>query len=249
MDKRKQKWITHWFSQDVEDGISEDFGINSNDVSTLRKSPDAANPSVGVLRIFQSSHLHWVDGPDDESKSRNGSVESLGLAILVGNCGTASRCQLVDDDKIGNAGPRIPSPFGSISLAVSRKKTGQDHDYIGNDCNEDIGTAETSQQSEIEKEKWGGDTPVDVSCPVDLAVIVLVSVWDFLVGFGDSVSVVVDSIPGSHGEIREECKCGDQSCQDVEETFLLGRLVSRTDVPVASSTYNWDTECHGIEGN
>lgn len=30
-----------WLGKDIEDSISNDFGIDSNDVSTLRESPDA----------------------------------------------------------------------------------------------------------------------------------------------------------------------------------------------------------------
>lgn len=178
-----------------------------------------------LLLARNSSYSHWVNGPDDESESGNGTIEGLGLAVLVGNGGTASRSKLVDDDEVGNASPCIPSPPGTISLTICGKQTSQNHDNIGNDCNQDVGTAETRQKSKIEKEKWGGDAPVDISCPVNLAEKVLVGVWDLLVGFSDSVSVVVDSITSGHGKVGEECKSRDQSSQDVEKTFLLVGLV------------------------
>ena len=36
--------------------------------------------------------------------------------------------------------------------------------------------------------------------------------------------VIADSIASSHGKVGEECKGGDESCQNMEHAFLLGIL-------------------------
>ena len=51
--------------------------------------------------------VHWVDSPEDQGEATNGTEESLGLAVLVGDGCTAVDSQLVDDDEVCNAGHRL----------------------------------------------------------------------------------------------------------------------------------------------
>lgn len=147
-------------------------------------------------------YSHWVDGPEDKGETSDGSEESLGLSILAGSSTSAVDDELVDNDEVSNAGPCVPAPLLTITGAVGSEETSQDHDDIGNNGNEDVGTSKTSEKSKIEQKKWGGNTPVDISGPVDLSVGNLFSVWETVL-VADSLDdlVVVDTITGGHGEV------------------------------------------------
>jgi len=143
--------------------------------------------------------------------------------VLVHGSTSAVVHDLVNNDKVGNASPNVPSPLLAVVLSVSSKETGQDHDDIGYDCNKNIGTAETSQKAEIEQEKRGCNAPVNISCPVDLSVCDLFRVWEtVLVADSLLAPVEVDTIASGHGKVGEEGEGGDECSQDMEETFLLG---------------------------
>ena len=167
---------------------------------------------------------HWVDSPEDESESGNSTVESFGLAILAGNCRSTVEGKLVDDDQECKAGPGVPSPLLAVAVAVGSKETGKDHDEICNNGNENVGTAEASEQSKIEKQEWGRDAPVDITCPVDLTVGYLDCVWNMLVALDLHNLVVALSISSGHGKVGQEGKGGDESSQNMEESFLLPML-------------------------
>ena len=124
--------------------------------------------------------LHWIDGPQNKSEASNGGEESGGLLILALNDTTAIDTELVDNDEVGNAGNGVPSPLGALVDSKGGKETGEDHDDVSNDGDEDIGTSKTGQEGEIEKQEWGGDAPVDVAGPVDLTVDDLLDVGDVL---------------------------------------------------------------------
>lgn len=147
-------------------------------------------------------HSHWVDSPEDEGEASDGSEESLGLAVLVGSSTSAIDDELVDNDEVSNAGPCVPAPLLAVTSSVGSEETGQDHNLIGNESDEDVGTSKTSEKSKIEQQKWGSDTPVNISGPVDLSVDDVLSVWQtVLVAGGLDNLVVVDTITSGHGEV------------------------------------------------
>lgn len=194
----------HWLGKNIEDGIGNDFGVDANESATVSNTPD-----------------NWVDGPEDKGEARKSSEESLGFAVLVGSSRSAVVDNLVNNDKVGNASPCVPSPLLAITASVSSKETSQNHDDVSDNCNENVGTTESGQKGEIEQEEGSGNAPVDVSCPVDLSICNLFCVWKTVLvadGFDDLVEV--DTITGGHSEIREEGKGGDEGSQDVEESLL-----------------------------
>lgn len=138
--------------------------------------------------------LHWIDGPEDEGESTNRNVEGLGLAILTLGSSAAVEGKLVDDDNVGNASVCVPAPLLTITSTVGSEETSEDHDNVGDNSNENVGTAETSQEAEIEEQEWGGDTPINVTGIIDLAVDVLNSIWDMLVLFDELDVVQRDAI-------------------------------------------------------
>lgn len=190
-----------WLGEDIENGIGDDLSVETDHTSTISNTPDAVRVLAKMKHKEQVENIHWVGGPEDQSEASNGGEESLGLSILVGSSGTAVESELVDDDEEGSAGNGIPSPFGSVSTTEGSEETGEDHDQIGNDSNEEAGTIETGEETEIGEQEWRGHGPVDISCPVDLAVDGLVCVWDVLVGLGLDDLVVADAITAGHSVV------------------------------------------------
>ena len=168
-----------------------------------------------------SLNVHWVDGPEDEGEATNGSEEGGSLVVLgLGGLATVDG-ELIDDNEVGNAGHGIPAPLGRLVNRKGSEETSQDHDDISNDGNENTGTAETGQETEIKKQEWGGETPVDITSPVDLTVNSVIGVGEVLLGVLDEDLVLANTITNSHGIVGESGEGGDESSQDVEETFLL----------------------------
>lgn len=152
---------------------------------------------ISVLGL--RSNVHWIHSPEDECEAADGSEEGCGLVVLgLGRLATVDS-KLIDDNKIGNASHGIPTPLGSLVNGESRKEASQDHDDISNDGDKNAGTVHASQEAEIEKEEWGGETPVDVSGPVDLTVDGVVRVWEVLLGVLDQNFVLANTITDCHG--------------------------------------------------
>ena len=93
--------------------------------------------------------------------------------------------KLINDHEVGQAGNSVPAPLGSVVPGESGKETGQDHDEVSYHGDENVGTTQASKESQIQKQKWSGDTPVNVTGPVDLTVNILGNVGNVLVGFLD----------------------------------------------------------------
>lgn len=145
---------------------------------------------------------HWVNGPKDQCEAGDGAEEGGCLGILVLNNAAAIDCELVDDYQVGNASHGVPSPLRTLLDGEGGEETGQDHDDIGNNSNENVGTSQTSEQGKIEEEEWGSDTPVDVTSPVNLTVNGLGDIRNVAsraVYGGDLV--VANAILDCHGEV------------------------------------------------
>ena len=95
--------------------------------------------------------LHWIDGPKDQGVSGNGAEKGSGLLVLVLNDTTAVEAELVDNNQVGDASHCVPTPFGALLDSKSSEKTGQDHDHISNNGNEDVGTAQSSEQAKVQE--------------------------------------------------------------------------------------------------
>lgn len=187
--------------------------------------------------------LHWVDGPDDESEATDGSEEVADLATL----GSSSRATVddehPDDNEVGDASNGVPAPLlWSALSAESSEETGQDHDDVGDDGEHDAATVHASEECKVEEQKWSGERPVDVSSPVDLAVDVVLGVWNVLVRLADGDVVVADTVAGGHGEVRESSSGGDQAGDNVIETLALGEMsASMPEMEGNTGTaYHWD---------
>lgn len=109
---------------------------------------------IQLAKPYRNSHftnLHWVHGPEDQSEAGNSLEERGSLRILVLDRGATVNGELVDDNEIGDASNGVVSPFGALVVAKGSKETGQDHNDISNDGNEDVGAAQASEEGKIHK--------------------------------------------------------------------------------------------------
>ena len=170
--------------------------------------------------------IHRVDGPEHKSETSNGGEKGAGLVVL-GHCLlTTVHRELVDDDKVGNASHGIISPLLTAFGTESSEESSQDHDEISNNGDEDVRTAQSSEECKIEEQERGGDAPIHVTSPVYRSVDVLGGVGSVLVGFLEDDVVVADAVTGSHGEVGDGSEGGDEGSQDVEQAFLLWSIIS-----------------------
>lgn len=173
---------------------------------------------------YRHANLHWVNGPEDQGESGNGAEESSSLLVLVLNHTATVEGKLVDNDQVRNASHGVPCPFWALLNSEGSKETGQDHDDISDNGNENIGTAQSSEQAKVQEQEWGGDAPIDVAGPVDLAVDGLEGVGEVLLGVLDGDLILANTIVNGHGEVGDGSEGGDKGSQDVEQAFLLRRV-------------------------
>ena len=172
------------------------------------------------------ANLHGVDGPDDEGEATNGSEEVANLATLGGGGVAAVEDELPDNNEVGNAGNGVPAPLlGGLLRAERGEKAGEDHDDVGNDGNQDVGTGKTSEQGQVEEEERSGDGPVNVASPVDLAVDVVLGGRDVLVVLFLGGVVVTNTVAAGHGEVGQSGKGDNEGGQDVVQTLGLGYVL------------------------
>jgi len=166
--------------QNITDSVGDDLGVNRGVAGTIGDTPN-----------------DWVGSPDDEGEGTDHAEEVADLWTLGVGGLAATNDELPDNDEVGDAGNSVPAPLLRGTLVTeSSKETGQDHDNIGNHGDENVTTVKTSEKGEIEEKERSGKRPVDVTGPVDLAVDVVVGVWDVLVGLGDTGVVVGDTVTG-----------------------------------------------------
>lgn len=160
----------------------------------------------------RSTHvdLHWVDGPKDEGETADCGEEGGGLVVLLhGGC-TAIEGELVDNNQVGDASHGVPAPLGSLVNRESSEETSKDHDDISNDGDEDASAVQTGQEAKIEQQEWGGETPVNITSPVDLSVDDVIGVWEVLLGVLDGNLILANAITDSHGIVGEGGKGGNE---------------------------------------
>ena len=129
--------------------------------------------------------------------------------------------ELVDNNEVGNACHGIVTPFRSFLRSKGCEETSENHDDISNDGNENVGTAQAAEKRKIQKQEWGGDTPVNVTGPVNFTVDNVVGVWKVLLRVLDLNLIHRDTVADGHGIIGDHGKGGDESSQDMEHAFLL----------------------------
>jgi hypothetical protein len=162
-----------------------------------------------------------VQSPEDQGEATNGSKELAGAVILAQDCATTGDDQLPEDNEIGEAGDGIPAPLLAISAAEGGEETSENHDYICDNGDEEVGSVHASEETEVEEEEWSSDGPVNVSGPEDLAVNMLNGVRAVLVDFlHDDVRVSV-SVTSCHSEVGNGSENCNEGSQDVEESFGL----------------------------
>ncbi len=190
--------------QDIEDGIGDDLSVDRPLASTISNTPD-----------------NWIQSPEDEGEAANGSEEGGGGIALAGDGTASTDSEDVDDEEVCGAGDGVPSPLAVLLSGKGSEKTGEDHDNIGDNGNQDISSGEACQERQIEEEERGGNSPVNVASKVDLAVDLLNCVWGVLMNLGDDEVCEGNTVAGSHGVVGEGGEDGDQGGDNVEQALLL----------------------------
>jgi len=160
----EQPGTKDWLGQDIKNSIGDDLGINRPETSSITNSPD-----------------NWVQGPDDDGESSNGTKGLGSLAISGGDRLATWNGELVDDDEESQAGESVVSPLLSVIVSVGSEETKSNHEDISNNCNKDVGTVQSSKECKIKKEEWGGNGPIGIASPEDLSVNVVGDIWGVLV--------------------------------------------------------------------
>ena len=174
-----------------------------------------------MCQRWDCCNVHRVESPKDEGEASNSLEESASLGILLHGHGATVDSKEIDNDEVSSASHGIVSPLGTLVSAEGSEETGKDHDEISNDGDEDAGTIESGEEGKIQEQEWGGDTPVDVTGPVDLTLNGVGGIRGVLVGFLDHGGDHRDTITRGHGEVGDGSEGSDEGSQDVEHAFLL----------------------------
>jgi len=198
----EQPGTEDWLGQDIENSVGNDLGINRPETSSITNGPD-----------------DWVQGPDDQGETSNGSEGLCGLAILGSDSSATWNGQLVDDDQESKAGEGVVTPLLSVIASESSKEAESNHEDISDDGNNNVGTVQSSEEGKIQKKEWGSDSPVGITSPEDLTVDVVLDIWGVLVLVVNANVSKGVSITGGHGEVGDGSKDGDEGGQDMEKSL------------------------------
>ena len=94
--------------------------------------------------------IHGIDGPKNQSEASDGGEEGGGLLVFVLNHATTVDPELINHDQVSNAGHGVPAPLRSRLDGEGSEETGHNHDDVSNHGDEDVGTTETGQESQVE---------------------------------------------------------------------------------------------------
>eukprot|EP00262_Sarcandra_glabra_P007069 TRINITY_DN19631_c0_g1_i1.p2 TRINITY_DN19631_c0_g1~~TRINITY_DN19631_c0_g1_i1.p2 ORF type:complete len:294 (-),score=25.52 TRINITY_DN19631_c0_g1_i1:240-1121(-) len=188
--------------QHVKNGVGNDFSVDRSLTGTVGNTPD-----------------NRVGSPEDEGEGSNGTEKLADLAALGRRETVAVDGEVPDKNKVGDAGNGVPAPLlgGSLS-AKGSKETSQDHDQVGTNGNDRVATINTSKEAEVEQQKWCGETPVDVTCPVDFAVDVTVCVGNVAVRLANLDVVVGNTVASGHSVVGDGSNDGDEGGNDMVQT-------------------------------
>lgn len=174
------------------------------------------------LRVGRDNVAALADTPGDRVKNpeecgeRTAQGESL-ANITAEDIGVTTTFPDEDPDNVGECGATEDEVTPLVGAAnKSANETGNDHDLIDKDDEEDSRPRHGSGQHQVEKQERSSDEPVDVADVEDLTV----DTTNFRVV---SLEFDVDGGPaevGGHREVGDSSDHGDGSSDVVEDTVL-----------------------------
>ena len=186
-------------------------------------------------------NLHGVGSPEDGSVGSDGDEESAELVTLGAGVGATVKAKVPEDEDEGNAGNCVPAPLlGSVLSAESSKQTSKNHDQVGNDHHDHVSSGHASKETEIEEQERGGDAPVDVTGPVDLAVGGGVGVGNVVMLLALDNLVQGNTVSSGHGEVREGRGESDDGGDDMVEALVLVGVRHCVSSHSERGPYQWD---------
>ena len=183
-------------------------------------------PTNGSEAVWHRD-LHRIGSPQNQQEEGQRAKELGNTRSLGPHHVRAVEGDVPDDDQVRDDGNGEPAPLlSSAMMAHSREQTAEEHDDIREDGHEGVGAVDAGEQAQLEQQEGGGQGPVDIASPVDLAA-------DLVEGVGDAVAVlianaraaeVVARVARRHGEVRERADDGDERRDDVEDTLRGGHV-------------------------
>lgn len=211
--------------QDIEDAVSQDLAVHGGLARTIGETPNTVHDCQKDVTnwLLGKCCLHGVGGPEDEGEQGQG-AKQLGDLVALGLDGVAAGQGDVPDDKdVGDARDGVPAPLLAALLgSVGGKQTGQDHDEIGADGHDGVGTVDAGEQAEVEQQERGGDGPVDVAGVVCLTADLVDGVGNLAVAVLHGGAVQVDAVAVGHAEVGQRGGDGDHGGDIVVETLRDG---------------------------
>jgi hypothetical protein len=195
------------FSKNIKNGVADNLSIDRQVTRSISNTPD-----------------NWIQSPQDKSETTDASKELGSRSILSPNGLTTWDDKLVDNHEICSTCHSIVSPLLTLCRTECGKETKENHDQVCNNGDENVGARHSSEECEIEQEKRGSQTPINVTSPEYLAVDIFDGVWGVLVCFLDDDLGVGVSVTRGHGEVGDGREEGDEGCDDMEESFLLEKV-------------------------
>ncbi|GAC95522.1 hypothetical protein PHSY_003098 [Pseudozyma hubeiensis SY62] len=182
---------------DIEDGKEEDLCIGVELPGSLAKSESDG-----------------VSGPDDDKGERDLVVETSDLGAAEESGGATRGDELEQDPGEGDAREGEETPLASLGRVNAGNDTGNDHDLIGEDEDDNLGDGETSEEGQVEEEEGSGQL---TSSKVKFA--------RSRVTFANVGQSLADA--GSHGKVRESSDSSDEEGGGVHETVSVRSALGR----------------------
>lgn len=163
-------------------------------------------------------YSHWINSPNHKEIKAQGPKQLGHTSPLAASHLATVQGNMPDDEEIRDAADGVPAPGLSGTLgAKGREQAAQDHDDVGDDGHQSVGTVEACEQGELQYDEGDGQDPTHVAGPVDLpADLVGVRIGAVgLVVVVDGVTVVGLAVPGGQGEIGDGGHDGHERGQHV----------------------------------
>lgn len=112
--------------------------------------------------------------------------------------------RMMQHHQVARTNHRQPNPPHLLMAGKTAQQAGGQHDEIRRDSDDQVRAGEAGDEGEVEQDEGGGQGPVDVAQPEDLAVEVVCCVGDVFVVVGYGVVGVGDALAGGEGEVGYE---------------------------------------------
>lgn len=137
---------------------------------------------------------------------------------------------MVQHDQVAHTADGQPHPALWGITGERAQQARAQHDKVGGNGGNQVGAGQTGHEGKVDQDERGGNSPVEVTQPQDLAVNILGGVGDVFVVVGDVGMIISDTLAGGKSKIGDEGEGGDEGCSGMEDTASL--VVGQEERPV-----------------